>query len=150
VRAALERVSPTAVVVTDGAPAEGETRAAVLGRADVVRANRAEAARLAGRELRGVEEARAAAAELLTAGSRLVSLSVGAAGDLVAWRAGPALGAAADELEADPRWADDDVVIPLLGEPPSTRRGRATPPSLRSPPRCSAAPARRTPRGPPR
>ncbi len=118
VRAALERASATAVVVADGAPADDGTWAAVLGRADVVRANAAEAAQLVGRELRGVEETRAAAAELLTAGPRLVSLSVGAAGDLVAWRAGPPLGVVAEELEADPHWADDDLLVPLLGEAP--------------------------------
>jgi ribokinase len=45
-------------------------------------------------------------------------LGLGAAGDLVAWRAGPVLGVAAEELEADPRWADGEVVVPLIGGAP--------------------------------
>jgi ribokinase len=36
----------------------------------------------------------------------------------VAWRAGPPLGVAAEELEADPRWADGELVVPLLGGEP--------------------------------
>ena len=118
VRAALERVPGTAVVVADGAPADERTRDAVLRRADVVRADAVEAAGLVGRELGGLEDAREAAAELLTAGCRLVALAVEGAGDLVAWRAGPPLGVAAGELEADPRWADGEVLVPLLGAEP--------------------------------
>lgn len=118
VRAALERAPGTALVVSDGAPEDADTRAAVLARADVVRADATEAAQLVGRELPGVADAREAAAELLAAGPRLVALAVGKAGDLVAWRAGPAPNVAATELEAGPRWADDEVVVPLLGEAP--------------------------------
>ncbi|HEX2074085.1 MAG TPA: PfkB family carbohydrate kinase [Geodermatophilus sp.] len=118
VRAALEMVADGVVVVADGAPADDATRAAVLARADVVRADTAEAALLVGQELAGAEEAREAAAELLTAGPRLVVLGVGEEGDVVAWRAGPTPGVAAEEIEADPRWADGDVVVPLLGPPP--------------------------------
>lgn len=118
VRAALQQAPGTALVVADGAPEDAETRAAVLARADVVRANAAEAALLVGRELPDVAAAGEAAAELLTAGPRLVALAVGDAGDLVAWRAGPRLGVAATELEADPAWADGEVVVPLLGDPP--------------------------------
>lgn len=117
VRAAVERVPDTAVVVSDGAPEDAATREAVLRRADVVRADVGEAALLVGRELDGVDDARDAAAELLTAGPRLVALAVGTDGDLVSWRAGPALGIAAEELDADPRWADGEVLVPLLGEP---------------------------------
>jgi ribokinase len=113
VRAALERVPADAVVVSDGAPDDGATRAAVLARADVVRADGAEAGRLVGRVLRGVADVRAAAAELLAAGPRLVSLAAGEHGDVVAWRAGPAPGAA-----AGPRWEDGGTVIPLLGGDP--------------------------------
>jgi ribokinase len=118
VRAALDLAPPGAVVVTDGAPMNESTRRAVLARADVVRADPDEAELLAGRELPGVDEARDAAAELLTAGPRLVVLGLGEAGDLVAWRAGPPLGRAAEELEADPRWADGELVVPLLGGEP--------------------------------
>jgi ribokinase len=49
-----------------------------------------------------VDDARDAAAELLTAGARVVALGVGEAGDLVTWRAGPRFGVAAEELEVDP------------------------------------------------
>jgi ribokinase len=118
VRAALAAAPDTALVVVDGAPTDEPTRAAVLQRADVVRADAAEAAALVGRALDGVEDAREAAAELLTAGPRVVALATGESGDLVAWRAGPTLGSAATELEADPRWADGDLLVPLLGDPP--------------------------------
>jgi ribokinase len=118
VRAALSRVPATALVVADGAPADEATRTAVLRRADVVRADVAEAAALTGRELDGPDAFRDAAAELLTAGPRLVALATGEDGDLVAWRAGPPLGIAATELEADPRWVDGEVLIPRLGGPP--------------------------------
>jgi ribokinase len=118
VRAALELVPAGAVVLSDGAPADEPTREAVLARADVVRADAAEAAQLVGRELADAAAASDAAAELLTRGPRLVALGLGEAGDLVAWRAGPPLGVAAEELEADPRWADGEVVVPLLGQAP--------------------------------
>lgn len=118
VRAALDLVPDTSVVVADGAPADEDTRAAVLSRAAVVRADAVEAGRLAGRPLPGVDDAREAAAELLTAGPRLVALSVGEAGDLVVWRAGPTLGRSAAPLEVDPRWADGEVLVPHLGPPP--------------------------------
>jgi ribokinase len=115
VRAALRHAR--AVVVADGAPSDDETRAALLARAQVLRADTDEAAQLAGRELRGADEVREAAAELLTAGPRLVSLGAGDEGTVVAWRAGPPLDVAADEQAADPRWADGELVIPLFGGP---------------------------------
>src|SRR3954469_20606723 len=61
VRAAVERVPDTAVVVSDGAPEDAATREAVLRRADVVRAGVGDAALLVGRELDGVDDARDAA-----------------------------------------------------------------------------------------
>lgn len=97
IREALRRVPAAAVVVADGAPADDRTRRAVLGRADVVRADAAEAEQLAGRRLAGVEDARAAAADLLAAGPPVVALATGADGDLVTWRGG-------------------EVLVPLLGE----------------------------------
>jgi ribokinase len=87
----------------------------VLARADVLRADAAEAALLVGRELADVEAVRGAAAQLLAAGPRLVSLAAGEDGDLVAWRAGPSLVAGAGPGEADLRWADGDVLVPHLG-----------------------------------
>ena len=117
VRAALAVVDDAAIVVSDGAPADDATRTAVLARADVVRVDAVEAAMLVGRTLDGLEDARDAAADLLTAGPRLVTIAVGDEGDLVAWRAGPVPGLVAQELEADPRWADGDVFTPRLGGP---------------------------------
>jgi ribokinase len=117
IRAALERVPEAAVVVADGAPADDETRAALLARASVLRADTPEAALLLGREADGADAVREAAAELLTAGPRLVSLGAGEEGTVVAWRAGPPLDVAAEELAADPRWADGELLTPLFGGP---------------------------------
>jgi ribokinase len=47
----------------------------------------------------------------------MVAFGVGEEGDLVAGRAGPRFGVAAGELEV-PEWADDDVLVPLLGGEP--------------------------------
>ncbi len=118
VQAALEGVPDSTFVVADGAPADEATRAAVLGRAAVVRADAAEVGLLVGRSLTGVDDVRAAAADLLAAGPRLVALGVGGAGDLVAWRSGPTLGVDALDLEIDPLWADGDVLVPHLGASP--------------------------------
>jgi ribokinase len=99
VRAALDAVRPGALVVADGAPQDEQTRAAVLARADVVRADGSEAAQLVGRPLEGIDAVRQAARDLLDAGPRLVALGAGEDGDLVAW-------------------ADGEVLLPLLGEDP--------------------------------
>ena len=137
-----------AIVVVDGAPEDDATRDAVLARADVVRADATEARLLTGRDLSGVDDARDVAAELLTAGARVVALGVGEEGDLVAWRAGPRFGVAAEELEVDPGWADGDVLVPPLGEQPVDPTGAGTPTSPRSSRPCWAALPRRTPPGP--
>jgi ribokinase len=118
VRAALARTPRASFVVADGAPEDGATRTALLERADVLRADTEEAGRLLGRELKGLDDARDAAADLLTAGPRLVVLSVEGAGDLASWRAGPSLEVAAEELDADPRWADGELLIPPLCDVP--------------------------------
>ncbi|MGY1834149.1 PfkB family carbohydrate kinase [Blastococcus sp. SYSU DS0510] len=118
VRAALERAPATALVVADGAPEDAATRETVLRRADVVRADAAEAELLVGHPLSGPDDARDAAARLLAAGPRLVALASGEEGDLVAWRAGPAPGVAAGVGEVDPAWADGEVLVPHLGAAP--------------------------------
>ena len=118
VRAALQQAPATGMVLADGAPADEATRTAVLARADVLHADVVEAGRLVGRDLDGVDDAREAAAELLTAGPRLVALAVGDAGHLVVWRAGPAFGDIPQEMAADPHWADGEVLVPHLGGPP--------------------------------
>jgi ribokinase len=48
----------------------------------------------------------------------MVALGVPGIGDLVAWRAGPRPGIAAGALEADPAWADGDLLVPLSGDDP--------------------------------
>jgi ribokinase len=115
VRTALRLIPDDVLVVADGAPADEETRTAVLSRADVVRADRAEAAELVGRPLGDLAAVRAAAAELLTAGPRLVCLAAGDDGNLTAWRAGPPPGRAATGSEQDR--AEGEVLVPLIGGP---------------------------------
>ncbi|SHG81965.1 PfkB family carbohydrate kinase [Geodermatophilus nigrescens] len=118
VRAALDRVGPDALVVADGAPADDGTRDAVLARAAVLRADASEAALLVGRGLDGVGDVRAAARELLAAGPRLVALSAGADGDLVAWRGGPSPAAGGQP------WPDDgDLLLPLHDHHPADPTG---------------------------
>jgi ribokinase len=91
-------------VVADGAPADEDLRREILAGSAVVRADEAETAALVGREVDGVEDAVAAAAELLEAGPRVVALAVGGEGNVVAWPGGHA-------------------VIPLLGEAPVDQTG---------------------------
>jgi ribokinase len=122
VRAALERSPDDALVVTDGAPADDETRAAVLARADVVRADTAEAAALVGRAVEGVADVRAAAADLLAAGPRVVSLGAGGAGNLTAWARGAALVPLIGGPAVDPTGAGDASVAALTA---SLLRGAA-------------------------
>ncbi|MGY1732018.1 PfkB family carbohydrate kinase [Geodermatophilus sp. SYSU D01045] len=128
VRAALDLVRPDALVVADGAPADAATRDAVLARAAVLRADAVEAALLVGRELDGVDDVREAALELRAVGPRLVVLSAGADGEVVAWRAGrsratggadrPAAGVArvplSDTAPVDPAGGGDAYVAGLV------------------------------------
>ncbi|MGY1608311.1 MULTISPECIES: PfkB family carbohydrate kinase [unclassified Geodermatophilus] len=113
VRAALRLARPDALVVADGAPADDATRAALLDRATVLRADAQEAGLLVGRALGGVDDVRAAARELVAAGPRLVALSAGDDGEVVAWRGGrPPVGRGAD-------WPPDGVVrVPLSDTEP--------------------------------
>ena len=78
-------------VVLDGAPQGGRHRDALLALAEVVRADAAEAELLTGHRLRTVDDARAAARELLARGPRLVALAVAGEGDLVVWPDGEQL-----------------------------------------------------------
>lgn len=113
VLAALAAVRPGVLVVADGAPPDEETRAALLARADVLRADGPEAARWVGHGVGDAGTARRAAAELRAAGARVVALSAGADGDLVAWDSGelllPLLGGAPE----DPTGAGDAYVAGL-------------------------------------
>lgn len=102
--AALDACGENALVVADGAPQDEETRRRVLDRADVVRADSAEAEALVGWKPDGVQEAVRAALELLAEGPRMAALSVAGEGDVVAWSGG-------------------HVVLPLLGEEPVDTTG---------------------------
>ncbi|MGY1684125.1 PfkB family carbohydrate kinase [Geodermatophilus sp. SYSU D00867] len=113
VRAALDLVRPDALVVADGAPADDATRDALLARAAVLRADAAEAALLVGRDLDGVDDVREAALELRAAGPRLVVLSAGADGEVVAWRAGGSRATGGAD-----RPADGVVRVPLSDSDP--------------------------------
>jgi ribokinase len=104
VRAALDLAPAGALVVADGAPEDDRTRSAVLARADVVRADSAEAALLVGGEPGDADETSAAAGRLLDRGPWLVALSVPGGGDLVRWRARPG--------RAD---RDGSLLVPRLG-----------------------------------
>lgn len=108
VRTALAAAGPEALVVADGAPPDDESRAALLARLDVLRADGREAGHWVGREVSGADDARRAAAELLAEGPRIVALSAGADGDLVAWAGG-------------------QLVLPLLGEAPQDPTGAGDP-----------------------
>lgn len=77
-------------IVLDGA-VEGEARDELLSMAAVVRADGHEAELLSGRRIENVDDARAAAADLLARGPRLVALTVPGTGDLVAWAGGSRL-----------------------------------------------------------
>jgi len=87
------------LVVADGATADRALLGALLAAGAVLRADAAEAATLAGRPVRGVADAVAAATDLVARGARVVRLAAGADGDVVAWPGG-------------------HVVTPLLGGDP--------------------------------
>lgn len=90
---------PRPLVLADGATEDRELVAALLAAGAVLRADAAEAATLAGRPVRGVADAVAAAADLVARGARVVRLAAGADGDVLAWPGG-------------------HVVTPLLGGDP--------------------------------
>ncbi|WP_432546307.1 PfkB family carbohydrate kinase [Kineococcus sp. SYSU DK004] len=89
VAAALDAAAPGALVVADGAPDGEELRERVLARADVLRADAAEAELLLGRPLEGAGRVLEAARELAGRGPRVVVLDAGPEGNAVAWREGP-------------------------------------------------------------
>jgi ribokinase len=72
-------------VVVDGAPADEAYRDAILGAADVVRADAQEAALLAGHPVEDVTSALRVGRELLRRGPALVALAVGGAGNVFVW-----------------------------------------------------------------
>jgi ribokinase len=103
-RAALASTGRGALRVADGAPPDDETRDALLDSVQVLRADAVEAGMWVGSELGGLDDVRAAAAELCAAGPRVVSLAAGEDGDLTVWR------------EAGGRLREQ--LVPLLGQDP--------------------------------
>lgn len=87
------------LVVADGASDDAALVAELLAAGAVLRADAEEAATLAGRPVHGVEDAVAAAADLVARGALAVRLAAGPDGDVVAWAGG-------------------NVVTPLLGDDP--------------------------------
>ncbi|RWZ64528.1 ribokinase [Labedella populi] len=100
-------------VVIDGG-LEGGARDEALGLADVVRADATEARMLTGTSLSSPDEARAAAASILSAGVSVVALTVEGEGDLVAWPDGDAFFAFGDAHVVDPTGAGDAFVAGLV------------------------------------
>jgi ribokinase len=84
--------------VLDGAPPDEGSREALLARADVVRADTAEARKLTGSALDSPDQALRAGRELLKQGPRLVALAVGEIGNVFVWQ-------------------DDHVFLPLTDTP---------------------------------
>jgi ribokinase len=115
------RLTPQgARVVLDGGTDDRDVRRALLGRAQVVRADAAEAAQLSGVRVLTVDDAREAARGLLGQGPDVVALAVPGAGDLVVWRDGEVLLPLAGEV-VDPTGAGDAFVVGLTA---ALRNGR--------------------------
>ena len=83
-REALRLIRPDALVVLDGAPDDPTAGAALLARADVLRADAQEAEMVAGRPVTGVADARL----LLELGPALVAVGLPGGGDLLVWTQG--------------------------------------------------------------
>ncbi|WP_246854118.1 PfkB family carbohydrate kinase [Naasia sp. SYSU D00057] len=111
--AAVRLAPPDARVVLDGG-AEGSEAEELLARADVLRADSAEAEMWAGTALTSVEVAEAAAGRLLARGPDLVALAVPGRGDLVAWRGGSRFFPHSAAEVVDPTGAGDAFVAGLI------------------------------------
>ena len=118
VATALQCVPDGALVVVDGAPEDDAARDAVPARADVVRADAAEARLLTGRHLSGVEDARDAPPTCSPPGrgwsrSRWAERATRSAGGRDRGSVWPPR-----SWRSTPRGPDGDVLVPLLGGPP--------------------------------
>ncbi len=103
-----------ALVLVDGHPEDSRVRDAVLSSATVVRADDAEAAALAGRELDDVRDAVAAARDLVSRGPAIVALAVGSEGNVVAWDGGHAVLPLLGGAPVDPTGGGDAFVVGLV------------------------------------
>ncbi|WP_298586909.1 PfkB family carbohydrate kinase [uncultured Kocuria sp.] len=101
-----------ALVVADGAPADGAARRRVLATAAVVRADTAEAEALVGWAPQDVPGTVRAAQSLLAEGPRVVALATGE-GDVVAWPGGHVVLPHLGEDRVDPTGAGDSFVAAL-------------------------------------
>ncbi|GAB3532049.1 PfkB family carbohydrate kinase [Arthrobacter tecti] len=125
VTAALNAADPEALVVTDGAPPDRQTRERVLRRAVVVRADVEEAEALVGwkpSDLNGTIEA---AQSLLEEGPRVVALASPTGGNVVAWPGGHVVLPFLEDEPVDPTGAGDAFAAALTvgllhGEDPET------------------------------
>jgi ribokinase len=97
------------LVVLDGAPTDERCRAELLAAATVLRADWQEAALLTGATLDRPEDARRAAAALLSQGPSLVALAVRGAGNYFAWRGRP--------------WGSGELWLPLTSTPAADTTG---------------------------
>ena len=104
VRAALAVAARHALRVADGGPPD-EAASEVLASVQVLRADVGAAGLWVGGELRGLDDVRAAAAQLCAAGPRVVSLDAGADGVLTVWR--------------EPGGRLREELVPVLGEDPA-------------------------------
>ena len=120
---ALRLTPPGARVVLDGGTDDPDLRRALLGRAQVVRADAAEAAQLIGAQVSTVADASDAARALLDDGPEIVALTVPGAGDVVVWRDVEVLLPLAGEV-VDPTGAGDAFVVGLTA---ALRAGRVAP-----------------------
>ncbi|MEB3982856.1 PfkB family carbohydrate kinase [Mycobacterium sp. 663a-19] len=100
-------------VVADGAPPQ-DILADLLASVDVMRADAAEVALIAGRTIGTVREAAELAQDLLARGPELVAIAVPDVGDLVAWSDGSELFEFADVDVVDPTGAGDAFVAGLI------------------------------------
>jgi ribokinase len=91
------------LVVLDGAPTDERCRADLVAAATVLRADWQEATLLTGATLDRPEDARRAAATLLSQGPSLVALAVRGAGNYFAWQAQP--------------WGSGELWLPLTSTP---------------------------------
>lgn len=95
------------LVVADGATGDRALLGDLLAAGAVLRADAAEAASLAGRSIRGAEDAVAAATDLVARGARAVRLAAGADGDVVAWPGGHVVTPLLGGETVDPTGAGD-------------------------------------------
>ncbi|MCV7198779.1 PfkB family carbohydrate kinase [Mycobacterium angelicum] len=102
-----------ALVVADGAP-EQRSQAALLALVDVLRADAAEAALIAGHDVASMEAAKELGDRILADGPRMVALAIPDVGDLLVWNGGSRLFEFADVDVVDRTGAGDAFVAGLI------------------------------------